>query len=97
VVLAGVLQRCSAFIGNDAGVTHLAAALGVPTLAIFGPTEPARWAPLGRHVRVVRDLAWESQTPDARSFDWTLPVQTVLTECALLLAQAARVVADTEP
>ncbi len=94
--LAGVLQRCTAFIGNDAGVTHLAAALGVPTLAIFGPTDPGRWAPLGRQVRVVRDPAWAGQLPDAGPFDWTLSVQTVLAECSVFLAQASLDVADTE-
>jgi ADP-heptose:LPS heptosyltransferase len=36
-------------------VTHLAAALGVPTVAVFGPTDPARWAPRGRgRVKIVR-------------------------------------------
>ena len=41
------------YIGNDAGTTHLAAALGLPTLAIFGPTDPRIWRPLGDHVLTV--------------------------------------------
>jgi hypothetical protein len=53
--LAGILSRCRFFVGNDSGVTHLAAALGVPTLALFGPTAPEQWAPLGESVTVLRD------------------------------------------
>src|SRR5262249_55624769 len=52
-LLAAVLARASAYVGNDSGVTHLAAAWGAPTLALFGPTLPGVWAPLGR-VRVLR-------------------------------------------
>ncbi len=53
-MLAGLLTRCTAFVGNDSGVTHLAALLGVPTLALFGPSEPAHWAPLGHRADYVR-------------------------------------------
>ncbi|NLV32659.1 MAG: glycosyltransferase family 9 protein [Acidobacteria bacterium] len=55
--LAGVLGHCRFFIGNDSGVTHLAAALGVPTVTLFGPTAPEQWAPLGESVTVLRDGA----------------------------------------
>lgn len=51
--LAAVLSRCQAYLGNDSGITHLAAAVGVPALAIFGPTDPAVWAPRGPCVRVL--------------------------------------------
>ncbi len=50
---AARITACGLFLGNDAGMTHLAAALGVPTVALFGPTDPAVWAPLGDHVRIV--------------------------------------------
>jgi heptosyltransferase-3 len=52
--LASVIEGCRAFIGNDSGITHMSAALGVPTVVIFGPTDPGRWAPRGKHVAVVR-------------------------------------------
>ena len=52
--LAGVLVPSRFFLGHDSGVTHLAALLGVPTIAVFGPTDPDRWAPLGDHVTIVR-------------------------------------------
>ena len=51
--LGGLLAQCRAYVGNDSGVTHLAAAVGAPTVAIFGPTEPAVWAPRGEHVTVL--------------------------------------------
>lgn len=51
--VAGLAQRARAFIGNDSGVAHLVAAAGAPGVAIFGPSDPARWRPLGR-VEVVR-------------------------------------------
>ncbi len=50
VALAQLLLGARAFVGNDAGPTHLAAALGVPTVAIFGPTDPRVWAPPGARV-----------------------------------------------
>jgi ADP-heptose:LPS heptosyltransferase/O-antigen ligase len=43
--LAGLLQRAALYIGPDTSVSHLAAATGVPVIAIFGPTNPQRWAP----------------------------------------------------
>jgi len=51
--VAGVLAGARAYVGCDSGVTHLAAALGVPTVAVFGPTDPRIWAPRGKSVQVV--------------------------------------------
>ena len=53
-VLAGVLARCRAYLGNDSGVTHLAAASGAPTVALFGPTDPRVWGARGERVRIVQ-------------------------------------------
>jgi heptosyltransferase-2 len=47
--LAGVLARCAAFVSNDSGGMHLAAAVGTPVTAIFGPTDERVTAPLGDH------------------------------------------------
>lgn len=52
--LAGRLAEAAIFVGNDAGISHLAAAVGVPTLALFGPTDPALWAPRGPAVHTIR-------------------------------------------
>ena len=51
--LACWLAGASVYIGNDSGITHLAAAAGAPVVALFGPTDPALWAPRGERVRVV--------------------------------------------
>jgi ADP-heptose:LPS heptosyltransferase len=48
--LAEWITGARLYIGNDSGVTHLAAAVGVPTLALFGPTDPRVWAPRGASV-----------------------------------------------
>src|ERR1035437_2537965 len=52
--LACWLAKARVYIGNDSGITHLAAAVGTPVLALFGPTDPEVWAPRGQHVRVGR-------------------------------------------
>jgi heptosyltransferase-2 len=52
--LAAALARCRFFLGHDSGVSHLAAAVGTPCILLFGPTDPAMWAPPGDHVRVLR-------------------------------------------
>jgi len=52
---AGLIARASLFIGNDSGLTHIAARLGIPVVALFSGVEPADvWAPAGRHVTVLR-------------------------------------------
>ena len=53
-VVAAILRQARAFLGNDSGLSHLAGLLGVPTLALFGPSHPIHWSPLGPHVRVLR-------------------------------------------
>ena len=50
---ARILRKAAVFVGNDSGITHLAAALGVPVAALFGPTDPNRWAPRGRDVQIL--------------------------------------------
>jgi ADP-heptose:LPS heptosyltransferase len=51
--VAVLLARCMLFVGNDTGLMHMAAALGVPTVGIFGPTCPAIYLPHGFHTRGV--------------------------------------------
>jgi ADP-heptose:LPS heptosyltransferase len=52
--LSALLSLCPLYMGSDSGVSHLAAAVGVPTLAVFGPTDPYVWAPGGNRVVAVR-------------------------------------------
>ncbi len=49
-----LIAHAAVFIGSDSGLTHLAAALGRPTVAIFGPTDPEIWGPRGEHVTIVQ-------------------------------------------
>jgi heptosyltransferase-2 len=48
-----IIARCRVFITNDSGLMHVAAALGVPLVAIFGSTDPSRTGPLGANSRVL--------------------------------------------
>ena len=50
---AAVLRHCAMFIGNDTGLMHIAAAVGTPTLGLFGPSPPSRYAPWGPHADFV--------------------------------------------
>ncbi len=52
--LAALLERCAVYIGNDSGITHLAAAVQCPTIALFGPASVPAWEPVGPAVRVLR-------------------------------------------
>jgi heptosyltransferase-3 len=65
--LAALLRGAALYIGPDTSVSHLAAACGIPVLAIFGPTNPQRWAP------------WPSGAPDVQPlrFQRQAPAQTV--------------------
>jgi ADP-heptose:LPS heptosyltransferase len=63
----GLLSCADGFIGNDSGITHLAAALGVKTLAVFGPTNPNGYKPLGPAVKVFKSKAKNfAKKPSAR-------------------------------
>jgi heptosyltransferase-2 len=56
--LAGVLALCAAFVSNDSGAMHLAAAVGTPVLALFGPTDERVTAPVAARARVLTAAAW---------------------------------------
>ncbi len=51
LTLAAIISKVRVFLGNDSGISHLAAALGVPSFIIFGPTNANIWKPWGREVR----------------------------------------------
>jgi lipopolysaccharide heptosyltransferase II len=52
--LAALCAQADLYVGNDSGPLHLAAAVGTPTLGLFGPTEPARYGPRGPRARALR-------------------------------------------
>jgi heptosyltransferase-3 len=57
--LGSWIRGARLYIGNDSGITHLAAAVGVPTLALFGSPSPRSWAPRGDHVTVLHTASLE--------------------------------------
>jgi heptosyltransferase-3 len=63
--LARFLAGARAYIGNDSGITHLAAAVGIPTIALFGPTDPAVWSPRGKKVKVIQATTMAEIPPEA--------------------------------
>lgn len=52
--VAAVLANCAAYLGHDSGITHIAAAVGIPVVALFGPSDPDRWGPRGTRVQILR-------------------------------------------
>jgi len=64
----GLLACADAFIGNDSGITHLAAGLGIRTFALFGPTDPCLYGPIGRQVTILtHSPSTFARKPSARS------------------------------
>ena len=50
---AALLKRCALFVGNDSGAMHIAAAMGTPLVALFGPSNPGEWGPRGGQAEVI--------------------------------------------
>jgi ADP-heptose:LPS heptosyltransferase len=94
---AACLGRADLFIGNDSGLMHLAAAMSVPTLGLFGPSREEHYGPWGTHARAVRtDLSYDAILAkpgyDYRSHDShmdTLSVEKVAAAARELLARCA--------
>ncbi|HKN85843.1 MAG TPA: glycosyltransferase family 9 protein [Nitrospiraceae bacterium] len=86
--IAGVIAHANCFIGHDSGLTHLAACLHVSTVALFGPTDPHRWAPRGSHVKVVTGPSChcEGETAVRGCADkpcLQIPIEQILTACPM--------------
>ncbi|MBW1708428.1 MAG: glycosyltransferase family 9 protein [Deltaproteobacteria bacterium] len=80
-VLAALLNLGRCYIGHDSGVTHLSAKLGLPTIAIFGPTDPACWAPRGPRVTILSP----PRGPDvSQDWNWLQPQQVIQAALKLL-------------
>ncbi|MCX6599065.1 MAG: glycosyltransferase family 9 protein [Acidobacteria bacterium] len=62
--LACWLASAKLYVGNDSGITHLAAAVGTPVVALFGPTDPGIWAPRGEQVVIIKKDRLEEITVD---------------------------------
>jgi ADP-heptose:LPS heptosyltransferase len=77
-VLAGALSRCRLYVGNDSGVTHLAAACGCPTVVLCGVTDQRVWLPRGCTVRAITSR-------NARMDG--IATEDVLRECRMILGK----------
>jgi len=80
IQLASILKTAGGFVGNDSGVSHLAAFIGLPTVVVFGPSDPVIWKPTGRSVCIIRpDLDCEpcfetnNRRKELECFDGTTP------------------------
>ena len=94
-LVAGVIAEADLYVGHDSGLTHLAAALAVPTVALFGPTDVPRWAPRGQNVIPLRGVTcaceeWETVRACRDKPCLRIPVQALMEACELLLAQDGR-------
>jgi ADP-heptose:LPS heptosyltransferase len=52
--IASIIKEADLFVSNDTGVMHIAAAVGTPVVALFGPTDPLQWAPIGPMIRYIQ-------------------------------------------
>jgi heptosyltransferase-2/heptosyltransferase-3 len=97
-LLAAVCECAQLFIGNDSGMSHLASAVGTPTVTIFGPTRPEMYRPLGPNALFCapadrprnwrpRDLRRKAKHPDGEVSINEVTVEEVLVTCETLLAR----------
>ena len=89
---AAALKQCDLYIGNDSGLMHMSAALGLPTLGLFGPSHPEVYGPWGRHTAYVHTEKSYAELTGAADFDTrttgtlmgSLSVEKVLTAANVL-------------
>jgi lipopolysaccharide heptosyltransferase II len=104
--LVALLGHSELVVSGDSGPLHIAGALGIPVVGIFGPTDPQISGPLGRNARVVRRALWcapcydASATADCRFHNpicmKTLSARTVLAAVAQQLAKARQDLAPSD-
>jgi ADP-heptose:LPS heptosyltransferase len=79
--LVALFERAAVVVGHDSGLTHLAALVGGPTVALFGPTDPAIWAPVGPAVAALAG-AGSGESDPWRGLDPDLVEHSVLEQAA---------------
>jgi ADP-heptose:LPS heptosyltransferase len=85
--IGALMRKGSLYLGNDSGITHLAAACGTPTIALFGPSDPLIWGPQGPKVRIVR---WQPETVESNRLAEPEKASTQPAEVESLLNQAKK-------
>jgi ADP-heptose:LPS heptosyltransferase len=95
--LAALIARMRLFIGNDSGPAHLAEAVGTPSVTLFGPTDPRRWAPLDQRAHpIVREpvgcspCAYSDCPIDHRCLRRITPDEVIARASGLLLQEVTR-------
>jgi heptosyltransferase I len=90
--LIALTRRALLVIGGDTGPVHLAAALEVPVVALYGPTDPRRTGPFGTRATVLRSAASATSHARKRQTETGLLAITAeeVTAAALSLLEAAR-------
>ena len=80
-----VIERSSLFVGNDSGLLHMAAASGVRSVGIYGPTNDKVYAPSGPHVKIVkaREFAMGESEKRAPEYMRMIPVDKVAEACIM--------------
>jgi ADP-heptose:LPS heptosyltransferase len=91
---AALIAHAAVFVGHDSGLTHLAAAFGRPTVALFGPTDPEIWGPRGTSVTVVRIRT--GPTPEGDRSLGTVPSACAASERQRVVAAIERWLAHGE-
>jgi len=94
LTVAGVLAQSQLFVGQDSGITHMAGLMGLRMVALFGPTDPARWAPRGSHVTVVQGASclcrsWNEVSRCKGKPCLDLPTDDLVALCLTCLDEAA--------
>lgn len=95
--VAACLGRCALYVGNDSGLMHMAAAMGLPTVGLFGPSNEALFAPWGERTAVVRADRSFREYIEAPDYDYTtreslmddLPVDRVIEAAVALWKRTA--------
>jgi heptosyltransferase-1 len=90
--LIALTRRAQLFIGGDSGPLHLAAALQIPVVAIFGPTDPARNGPYGTRSVVLRrraSVTSHARNPNPDEAMLEITVDEVVNAARTLIAEAA--------
>ena len=89
LTLAACMEQASLFVGNDSGLMHLAAAMGVPTLGLFGPSRPEVYAPFGPKADYIRaPLSYDEMMDRAKTGEnlmYLLSVESVTEACNKLV------------
>ena len=74
---AALLAGAALYLGNDSGISHLAAAVGAPGVVLFGPTDARRWRPLSPAIVALQARSTRPDGIDLRA----LPAQRVIAAC----------------